>query len=87
MRGSAVLQGAFLALTLWLGAAEAKDFTSDSLPPSSGQCPGDHVVWLNTRSRIYHFAGQTWFGHTINGKYLCEKIALAEGDRPSRNGQ
>jgi len=50
-------------------------------------CPGDKVVWVNTHSGVYHFRGERDFGNTKSGKYLCEKAADAEGDRPTRNGQ
>jgi hypothetical protein len=70
-----------------LDSTVAKDFRSDPAPPAESTCPGDRVVWVNTRSNIYHFAGQTWFGHTSQGKYLCRRAADAEGDRPTHNGQ
>jgi hypothetical protein len=50
-------------------------------------CPGDKVVWVNTKSGIYHFKGERWFGNTQQGKYMCEHAADAEGDRPTHNGQ
>jgi hypothetical protein len=50
-------------------------------------CPGDRVVWVNTRSHVYHFQGETWFGHTKHGRYECERQARAEGDRATKNGQ
>ena len=50
-------------------------------------CPGDKVVWVNTKSGIYHFKGERWFGNTQQGKYMCEHAADAEGDRATHNGQ
>ena len=50
-------------------------------------CPGDQVVWVNTRTGIYHLRGERWFGRTKQGAYECEKAADAEGDRETRNGQ
>jgi hypothetical protein len=50
-------------------------------------CPGDKVVWVNTKSGIYHSNGERWFGNTQQGKYMCEHAADAEGDRPTHNGQ
>lgn len=67
--------------------ALARDIPSDPTPPPASTCPGDQVVWVNTRSHIYHFPGQTWFGHTKEGKYLCRHAADQEGDRPTHNGQ
>jgi hypothetical protein len=50
-------------------------------------CPGDRVVWVNTKSGVYHLEGERWFGRTKSGQYECEKAAKAEGDRETRNGQ
>jgi hypothetical protein len=56
-------------------------------PPPGLKCPGDKLVWANTRSGIYHFQGERYFGSTKEGKFLCERDADKEGDRPTRNGQ
>lgn len=50
-------------------------------------CPTDTVVWLNTRTGVYHYAGQRWYGNTEYGAYVCEREAIAAGDRATRNGQ
>jgi hypothetical protein len=50
-------------------------------------CPNDTVVWLNTRTGVYHFKGQRWYGNTREGCYECRKEADREGDRATRNGQ
>ena len=44
-------------------------------------------VWVNTRSHVYHYPGQRWYGRTVEGKYMQEVDAIAEGDRATRNGQ
>jgi len=41
-------------------------------------CPGDTVVWANTRSHIYHFRGTSYYGNTASGAYMCEQDALAK---------
>jgi hypothetical protein len=64
-------------------AADAQTQT----PPPQLSCPGDRVVWVNTRSGVYHYRGERYFGSTAEGKFICEKAALHEGDRPTRNGQ
>jgi hypothetical protein len=51
------------------------------------RCPNDTVVWLNTRSGVYHYHGERWYGRTEEGAYVCEKEADDAGDRPTRNGQ
>ena len=50
-------------------------------------CPKDTVVWLNTKTRVYHFRGERRYGSTKQGCYECLKEGDAEGDRATRNGQ
>ncbi len=93
---------ALMVLGLALPAAAPATAQTTSRPPSVAaspalptpassagaiSCPGDKVVWVNTRSGIYHFQGERWFGNTQQGKYLCEHEADREGDRPTHNGQ
>jgi hypothetical protein len=60
--------------------------TSTHTPPAQLSCPGDQVVWVNTPSGVYHYRGERYFGSTKQGKFMCEKAALREGGRPTRNG-
>jgi hypothetical protein len=50
-------------------------------------CPNDTVVWVNTKTGVYHLKGERWYGSTKDGAYVCRKEADAEGDRMTRNGQ
>ena len=50
-------------------------------------CPTDTVVWLNTRTDVYHFQGERWYDATKQGAFVCEKDADSAGDRPTENGQ
>ena len=50
-------------------------------------CPNDTVVWVNTKTGVYHLKGERWYGTTKEGVYVCRKEADAEGDRMTRNGQ
>jgi len=50
-------------------------------------CPHDAVVWVNTKTGVYHLKGERWYGATKDGAYVCRKEADAEGDRMTRNGQ
>jgi hypothetical protein len=61
--------------------------TPSHMPPPGMTCPGDKLVWVNTRSHIYHFQGERYFGSTKEGKFICERAADKEGDRPTHNGQ
>lgn len=49
-------------------------------------CPNDEVVWLNTKTGIWHVQGARWYGATKQGAYVCKKEAAAAGDRESLNG-
>ena len=51
------------------------------------RCPSDTVVWVNTPTRIYHYAGTRYYGHTRRGAYMCEADARAAGYRAARNRQ
>jgi hypothetical protein len=45
------------------------------------------VVWLNTKTGIYHFVGSKDYGATKDGAFVCEKAADKAGDPPAANGQ
>jgi hypothetical protein len=50
-------------------------------------CPNDTIVWLNTRSDVYHFQGERWYNNTEEGAFVCEKDADNNGDRATKNGE
>ncbi len=52
---------------------------------AKSHCPGDTVVWANTRSKVYHFAGSRTYGKTKVGAYMCERDTVAAGIRSARN--
>ena len=54
---------------------------------AQGHCVGDQVVWLNTKSKVYHEKGTLYYGHTKQGAYVCRKEADAAGDHDSKNGK
>ena len=37
------------------------------------------MVWVNTKTRVYHNASSKWYGRTKEGKYLSEADAKAPG--------
>jgi hypothetical protein len=58
---------------------------SASEAQAQAMCPGALVVWVNTKSRIYHFPGHRDYGDTKQGAFMCETAALGEGDRAAMN--
>jgi hypothetical protein len=58
---------------------------SASEAQAQASCPSDTVVWVNTRSGIYHFKGTHNYGTTKRGTYMCEAAAKAAGDRAAEN--
>jgi len=49
------------------------------------RCPGGTVVWANTESGIYHYAGTRSYGHTKQGAYMCQQDGNRAGYRPAKN--
>ena len=56
----------------------AGEFASEG--EAKGHCPSDTVVWVNNKSRKYHYAGDRYYGTTKHGAYMCEGEAKAAGD-------
>jgi hypothetical protein len=51
---------------------------------AKAHCPSDTVVWLNTTSHKYHFAGHKSYGTTKHGAYMCEADAKAAGNAAAK---
>jgi hypothetical protein len=64
-------------------ATKAGQFTSEAEAKAS--CAGDTVVWVNTSSKIYHYASSADYGKTKRGAYMCEKNTAAAGFRVAKN--
>jgi len=50
---------------------------SDSSKPSCAA--GDAVVWENTNTKVYHLAGDSFYGKTKHGAYACKSAADSAG--------
>ena len=74
------------------GASTANAPSSAGNPPgftdeasAKAHCATDEVVWLNTKSKVYHLKGTHYYGTTKQGEYACRKEADAAGDRSSKS--
>jgi hypothetical protein len=61
----------------------ANQFSAEA--QAKARCPSDTVVWANTSSKVYHFAGNKNYGNTKQGAYMCERDAAAQGIRAAKN--
>jgi hypothetical protein len=64
-------------------APAAGQFANEAL--AKARCPTDTVVWVNEKSKIYHFSGHKDYGNTKEGTYMCERDALASNNRAAKN--
>jgi hypothetical protein len=61
----------------------ANEFQSEA--QAKARCSSGTVVWVNTKSRVYHFAGTHNYGTTKSGAYMCESDTAAAGFRAAKN--
>jgi hypothetical protein len=61
----------------------ANEFSTEA--QAKARCPADTVVWVNLKSKVYHFSGTRYYGETKSGAYMCEHDSLAEGMRAAKN--
>jgi hypothetical protein len=57
----------------------------ESATAAPGSGPG--LVWVNTKTHVYHSQKSRWYGTTKEGKYMSEEEAKADGNRPARNSE
>jgi uncharacterized iron-regulated membrane protein len=50
-----------------------------SAPPATPPPAGSGMVWVNTETKVYHRAGDPWYGKTKSGKYMSEADAIKAG--------
>ena len=84
LRGACLISLILLAGSVVAAPAFAGDQPA-TYPTEAGAkkaCPHDIVVWLNTKSRYYHYKGQPYYGKTDVGAYVCKAEADMAGDIP-----
>ena len=63
-------------------AASSVEFKDEA--SAKAHCPSDTVVWLIPRSKVYHLAGNRYYGTTKKGTYICKQDADKLGARVAR---
>jgi len=62
----------------------AGQFSTES--DARAHCGSDTVVWVNTKSGVYHFAGNRSYGQTKHGAFMCRADADRAGTfRPAKH--
>jgi hypothetical protein len=65
------------------GPVGANQFSAEA--QAKAHCPSDTVVWVNLKSKVYHFSGSKDYGTTKHGAYMCERDTAAAGMRAAKN--
>ena len=65
------------------GPVGANQFSAEA--QAKAHCPSDTVVWVNLKSKVYHFSGTKDYGTTKHGAYMCERDTAAAGMRAAKN--
>jgi hypothetical protein len=47
--------------------------------PNDMHCGAEPPVWANTRTKVYHLAGDPMYGRTKVGSYMCRENAEQDG--------
>jgi hypothetical protein len=55
-----------------------------SVSEAQSSCPSGTVVWVNTRTKIYHVPGSRLFGNTKQGTYMCRSESERAGVRAAK---
>jgi hypothetical protein len=56
-----------------------KSSKADTAQSAAAPGGGDGKVWVNTSSKVYHCAGDKYYGKTKKGEYMTEADAKTKG--------
>lgn len=57
-----------------------------STPSEARVPPAKGMVWVNTKSGVFHSEGDRWYGKTKEGKFMTEAEALKAGYHAAKEG-
>jgi len=67
-------------------SATASSGTSKTAQMEARVPPAKGMVWVNTKSGVYHSEGDQWYGKTKEGKFMTEPDAIKAGYHASKEG-